>query len=74
MLGPSLRMRQKNRVPPWGFIPELKLSNKYHMYEYFIVFNVFPGFKWSPFFFLNIFKLNLDERHLACGLKCTLRN
>ena len=33
---------------------------------------VFPGFKWPPFFFfLNRFKLNLEERHLACGFKCT---
>ena len=26
------------------------------------------------FSFLNSFKLNLEERHLACGFKCTPRN
>ena len=26
------------------------------------------------FLFLNSFKLNLEERHLACGFKCTPRN
>ena len=28
----------------------------------------------SRFIFLNSFKLNLEERHLACGFKCTPRN
>ena len=37
--------------------------------------NMFPGFKWPPFFlFLNSFKLNLEERHLACAFKCTPHN
>ena len=26
------------------------------------------------FLFLNTFKLDLEERHLACGFKCTPRN
>ena len=26
------------------------------------------------FSFLNSFKLNLEEQHLACGFKCTPRN
>ena len=37
--------------------------------------NPYPqSFSDPRFSFLNSFRLNLEERHLACGFKCTPRN
>ena len=49
-----------------NFIKVISISNKKKCVSRLLVTPVF--------LFLNIFKLTLEERHLACGFKCTPRN
>ena len=55
----------------WGhFWPKTRYFNKHGRGPLIC----FQSLSEPRFSFLNSFKLNLEERHLACGFKCTPRN